>query len=208
MSQRNSGYERLENDLYPTPFWATMALLPHLGSRSLRIWEPCAGKGNITVVLQDYHYMTSTDKHTYDGSFCPVHRGLDFLDDASDLAADDLSAKPFNAIVTNPPFDNVEAFLKRALELTKPRKGLVAMLLKIDFDSGDSRHHLFRDNPAWDCKVVLTKRITWVHTPGKDSKPSQNNAWFIWNWAREEGPPKIVYSDGRYFNNERLAAAE
>jgi hypothetical protein len=30
MSQRESGYERKERDLYETPEWVTEALLPHL----------------------------------------------------------------------------------------------------------------------------------------------------------------------------------
>jgi hypothetical protein len=30
MSQRDSGYERKERDLYETPAWVTEALLPHL----------------------------------------------------------------------------------------------------------------------------------------------------------------------------------
>ena len=30
MSQRESGYERIDRDLYETPEWVTEALLPHL----------------------------------------------------------------------------------------------------------------------------------------------------------------------------------
>ena len=42
MSQRESGYERIERDCYETPEWVTRALLPHLGNIK-SVWEPAAG---------------------------------------------------------------------------------------------------------------------------------------------------------------------
>ena len=45
MSQRDSGYERKERDLYETPEWVTEALLPHLPTIGEVVWEPACGGG-------------------------------------------------------------------------------------------------------------------------------------------------------------------
>lgn len=42
MSQRDSGYERKERDLYETPEWVTLALVPHLRRAINSVWEPAA----------------------------------------------------------------------------------------------------------------------------------------------------------------------
>ena len=53
MSQRDSGYERQERDLYETPAWVTEALLPHL-PECRTIWEPAAGSGKMSRVLEGF----------------------------------------------------------------------------------------------------------------------------------------------------------
>ena len=55
----------------------------------------------------------------------------------------------------------------------RPR-GLVAMLLRTDFDHAASRLHLFSKCPAFTRKVVLTKRIVWFDGP--KAAPSFNHA--------------------------------
>jgi hypothetical protein len=69
-------------------------------------------------------------------------------------------------------------------------QGIVAMLLRTDFDHAKTRQHLFAKHAAFAKKVVLTKRIRWF----EDSKgaPSFNHAWFIWDW-RHSGPPTLAY---------------
>ena len=85
MSQRESGYERKERDGYETPAWVTRALLPHLPA-CRTIWEPAAGSGKMSRVLEDFAgTVISSD----------IANGQDFL-----------SAQGFDgdAIVTNPPY--------------------------------------------------------------------------------------------------------
>jgi hypothetical protein len=46
VSQRESGYERKERDLYETPAWVTLALIRHLPGRlrpGMNVYEPAAG---------------------------------------------------------------------------------------------------------------------------------------------------------------------
>jgi methylase of polypeptide subunit release factors len=173
VSQRDSGYERKERDLYETPEWVTRALFPHLRSLS-RVWEPACGSGKMVDALADHggYRVYGTD----------IATGTDFL---SCWANEDDS----DAIITNPPYDSAPEFIAHALWLMRPTR-VVAMLLRTDFDHAKTRSSLFAEHPAFAKKVVLTKRIRWF----EDSKgsPSFNHAWFIWDW-KHEGPPTLAY---------------
>ncbi len=177
MSQRESGYERKERDLYETPEWVTEALIPHLPREPVHIWEPAQGSGKMVRPLQSVAMVTGSD----------IETGTDFMKTG-------VRAAMIDAIVTNPPYELGTEFCEHALSLMESRGGMVAMLMRTDFDHAKSRSHLFRDCPAFAKKVVLTKRIVWFEPePGSKGKsPSFNHAWFIWNW-RHEGPPTIGY---------------
>jgi hypothetical protein len=82
-------------------------------------------------------------------------------------------------------------FIERALEFTRPNKGAVAMLLKVDFDSGKTRRHVFAECPAFVGKVVLTERIVWFEPA--IAQPSENHAWALWSW-KHIGRPTISYA--------------
>jgi len=176
MSQRESGYERKERDLYETPEWVTEALLPHLPDRGLEIWEPACASGKMVRVLGRRHRVIATDI-----SDTP---SIDFL------TVEDAPYGPHDAIVTNPPYEWAEEFIQRALQLSFPKRGLVAMLLRTDYDHAKTRSYLFGGSYAFAKKIVLTKRIKWF----EDSKgqPSFNHAWFVWDHAHT-GPPTLAY---------------
>jgi hypothetical protein len=152
-----------------TPAWCTRALLPHLPRSPKVIWEPAAGNGAIVNALQ----AIGTD----------ISAGDDFL-----LR----SALPpgVDAVVTNPPFRLATQFIRHALKLMESPRGMVSMLLRIDFDSAKSRADIF-DHPAFAKKVVLRDRIRWFE--GSTGAPSFNHCWQIWDW-QHEGPPTIAYA--------------
>ncbi len=177
MSQRNSGYERIARDEYSTPAWVTEALRCHLPRQPKLIWEPAAGNGKMTRVLSTWGGgVVSSDiephplVYTADFLTCSPHDGVD-------------------AIITNPPYKLATEFVQRALG-NMSSHGIVAMLLRTDFDHAKTRQHLFSKHPAFAKKVVLTKRIKWF----EDSKgsPSFNHCWMIWDW-RNSGPPTLAY---------------
>jgi hypothetical protein len=179
MSQRDSGYARKANDFYATPSWVTKALVPFIPKRINRVWECACGDGQMVKPLKESGFdVIPTD---IDNS------GWDFL-------AMPAWANPFDAIITNPPFDLATQFIEQALRFTEPNAGFVAMLLRTDFDHAKSRTHLFRDSPVFSCKVALLKRIVWfVEDDGKPkASPSFNHAWYVWDW-KHEGPPTIAY---------------
>lgn len=180
MSQRESGYERKERDLYETPEWVTAAVLPHLPPPPLGIWEPACGSGKMASVLSEHGDVLGTDiEQGHDFLFCipsPFHR-------------------PINAIITNPPYVQAQLFIEKALAVMEPIKGLVAMLLRTDFDHAKTRQHLFSRHQAFAKKLVLTKRIRWFEE--SKGQPSFNHAWFIWDW-RHSGPPVLAYGPDDY----------
>jgi hypothetical protein len=186
MSQRESGYARKERDLYETPEWVTEALLPHLDRwRKTAAWEPACGSGKMARVLRR-QFETVWEWDIEPGGNMNALQA-DFLD--FEEAPDG-----YDAIITNPPYELATEFCERALALTERDGGMVAMLLRTDFDHAKTRSYLFRDCPAFAKKLVLMKRIAWfVEANGKPkASPSFNHAWYIWDW-KHEGPPTIGY---------------
>jgi hypothetical protein len=179
MSQRESGYERKERDLYETPEWVTEALIPHLPlpSARLAVWEPACGSGKMRDALMKSFDVMASD----------IALGTDFL-------LEQRPPWPVDWIITNPPYELATEFCEHALRLMEPVGGLVAMLLRTDFDHAKSRAYLFRDCPAFSKKLVLMKRIAWfVEENGKPkASPSFNHAWYIWDW-KHEGAPTLAY---------------
>jgi len=183
MSQRDSGYARKERDLYETPEWVTEALIPHLPRRpDGLVWEPACGSGKMGDVLE--RWFSSVVRSDIEPQRNSVE--LNFLEAGLWRGA--------GAIITNPPYELATEFCEHALKLMEPVGGLVAMLLRTDFDHAKSRAHLFRDCPAFAKKLVLTKRIVWFEPePGaKGKSPSFNHSWWIWDW-QHKGPPTIAY---------------
>jgi hypothetical protein len=177
MSQRISGYRRQTNDHYPTPPWVAQVVAGYLRKHCLHIWAPADGEASPlvqTLAAEGFSVIASDD---------------DFL------LKNSVPDARVTAIITNPPWGPSGklacAFIKHAIELAP----VVAMLLKIDFDSAKTRTHLFRDCQAFAGKIVLLDRIVWFERAGACG-PSENHAWFVWN-ARHRGPPTIFYARRR-----------
>ncbi len=174
MSQRDSGYERKERDLYETPEWVTDCIVDYIDPDS-HVWEPACGSGKMVRALN----KRWTDVYGSD-----IETGHDFL------KCNCMPSPHTTVIVTNPPYVFAREFIEHALRLTKPVEGVVAMLLRTDFDHAKTRQHLFGECDQFHLKVVLTKRIKWF----EDSKgqPSFNHAWFVWDW-QNVGVPELAY---------------
>jgi hypothetical protein len=169
-------YVRHAADHYPTPAWVTEALIPHL-RRHVAIddcvWECACGTGAMAVVLrQHFEQVICTDCKDYG---YPDTRLLDFF--AHQTAF-------HGAIVTNPPYgDQAEQFIRHALHLTKPA-GVVAMLLRHEYDCARERVDLF-NQPPFARQIVLTSRPRWIE--GTTGAPRHNFSWFIFDhkWTAE-----------------------
>jgi hypothetical protein len=166
MSQRHSSYVRVPGEKYYSPTWVPGCVAPHIPPGAV-VFDPACGEGAIVKALSD----------------CFVAHGKD-LDQGFDFLQDDARHE---AIVCNPPFNLARQFIEHSLA----HADFVAMLLRIDYDSAATRQHLFRDNPRFSKKVVLTKRIVWFERPG--AAPSFNHCWMIWD-SGHQGAPTLAYA--------------
>lgn len=175
MSQRWSEYARRPFDEYNTPTWATKAVVPFIPKDSY-ILEPACGSGKMAEALREEGFkVDATDIQDGNEDFLKLE-----------------DARNYDAIITNPPYNLAAQFVEHALKLTEPTSGVVAMLLRTDFDHAKTRRRLFADHRAFSTKLILTKRIVWFERPG--AAPSFNHAWFIWDWFKyEHEQPTIAW---------------
>lgn len=190
MAQRDSGYERKPRDAYMTPAWVTDLLAAWLeahvfadraDARFVHIWEPAAGTGQMVDRLRHAGFrVTASD--------IAPHPGLDAEFDFLSLRNPPVDLGTVDAIVTNPPYNHAEEFVRDALQ-RMTSTGVVAMLLPLAWDTAKTRRDLFADCPQFRAQLVLTSRIKWFDLPPEPGKrkqgPSENHAWFVWdhNWC-------------------------
>lgn len=189
-----SGYERIANDLYSTPVWVTEVLC-HMITLPSVVWEPACGTGQMSAVLEEHTSVVSTDLHTYNYG----GDGINFL-------TTDVWPVGCGAIVTNPPYSDgkAEKFVRRALEIAIPRKAMVAMLLRHEWDCAAERGDLF-DRRDFAAKITLRKRPRWID--GTTESPRFNFAWFIWK-PDHRGVPAALYCHPDDLPKQMLKAAE
>jgi hypothetical protein len=173
MGKHETNYAKIERDFYPTPSWATRALLAHIDIHGLDIWEPACGDGRMSKVLW------AAGARVYSSDI--VDRGYTGLDALRDYTMS--LPVPVAGTITNPPFGPrgklAEAFIRTGLRHLD--RSFLALLLPCDFDSAKTRAPLFCDCPQFAGKVILTKRCKWFEDPSKPKKsPKENSAWFLW----------------------------
>lgn len=176
-------YKRVDDDAYFTPAWCTEALLSRwipVGT----VWEPAAGNGAMVDVLNKAGLdVIASDIHEY------VDLRCDLVISRHDFLTVDPPSGLFS-IVTNPPYQLAEEFIRRALKLTKPRRGSVAMLLRHEFDCAKTRRDLF-DAENFAREIVLTKRPRWFSETA--TSPRNNFSWFVWD-GMHRGPAILEYA--------------
>lgn len=181
-----SGYDRLENDKYFTiETWVTQALHDTIDIPEGSIWEPACGAGHMSnVLLRNGHDVYCSD--IVDHGFGVTEEVIDFL------STDASSYNDKFHIITNPPYEKkeCEAFVRHALKHIRHTGGLMAMLLRNEWDSASTRNDLFGHCPEFFMKLVLTKRPRWFEKTEESSSPRHNYSWFIWR-GDHSGPASI-----------------
>lgn len=194
MSQKPSGYERLDGDRYFTPAWVTHALL-NVEHFVGGVIDPCAGGWDMV------HAISTSDHglQAYGFDILPpppalTHRPMFYTQDFLAWQGTAIHGEGWRNFALNPPYGTqgrlAVKFIEHALQLAGPRRGKVAALLRVDFDSAGGRAMIFRDHPAFAAKYALNKRIHWANLPlkydqhGRLIGPTENHAWFVWDWAR------------------------
>lgn len=151
--------DRAATDFYPTPAPVTQALLNHLMlPKMLTIWEPACGEGHMVKVLRANGYVVRDSD---------IQTGTDFLE---------VEDCPESFIITNPPFNQAEAFIRHANKLN-PECGF-AFLLKSQYWHSASRLKLFREiQPQF--VLPLTWRPDFLFG-AKSGSPTMEVLWTVW----------------------------
>lgn len=160
-------------DFYPTPAWATRALLAVETIRG-SVHEPCCGNGAMaSVLLENGIVVEASDlfDHGYGRS------GLD----ARTMPG------PVENIVTNPPYNIAEDLLLRFHEICERK---IAMLLRLSFLESKRRYPLFVNKPPsrvhiFSERLSMSAAGTVVKGGGTISY-----GWFIWERGYN-GPPSL-----------------
>lgn len=212
-SHGESGHARSANDAYFTEPWVTRSLLAAVDFSAYRtsrrlsvIWEPSCGAGHMAREIE----ATVVSSDIADWGY--GYSGVDFLDNDALARLLGGPARAVDAIVTNPPFDQAVKFALRALALTKPSRGKVALLQRHEWDAAAERRELFEQRP-FAAKWILPRRPHWIIPPadvppspeaaaraaipvnpktGKPDSPRFPYAWYLWDWAHS-GPPVLRY---------------
>lgn len=152
-------------DFFPTPRWATHALVDN-EAFSGDIWESACGDGSMSKVLEtNGNRVISSD--LYDRGYGEA--GVDFLH----------TNRRATNIITNPPYNAAEGFVKSGLNAANKK---FALLLRLAFLEGINRQKtIFTINPpsrVW----VFSERITF-YPAGAVKKGSGTTAyaWFVWD---------------------------
>jgi hypothetical protein len=152
-------------DFFPTPPWATFALIEKEHFEG-EIWECACGDGAMSLVLE-HASKNVVSSDLYDRGFGEI--GYDFV----------TTDRTFDNIVTNPPYNSAEGFVRSGLKHARRK---FALLLRLAFLEGANRHRtIFAKVPpsrVW----VFSERITF-YPRGAVQKGSGTTAygWVVWD---------------------------
>lgn len=170
MAQRHESKD--SPDDFPTPPWATRALLSHIvdGSAQGRCscLEPTCGRGYMARPLSEYFgRVDAFDAHSY--GFGGVR---DFLTHPYEAMSHDW-------VITNPPFRLAEQFVERALRVA--RVGVAILARTVFLESIGRYDRIYSVNPPTTF-AQFSERVPMVR--GRvDPKASTATgyAWFVWD---------------------------
>jgi hypothetical protein len=180
MAQRVEPKESLDD--FPTPPWATRALMEHVlsdSTRNMSCFEPACGQGHMAKVLSEYfRRVDASDIADYG-----FGRTADFL-------ATHKTVGQYDWIITNPPFNLAEKFVNLSLDVVT--QGVAILVRTVFIESVGRYERLFRERPpAFFAQFV--ERVPMVK--GRlDPKASTATgySWLVWA-KNHRGAPRLVW---------------
>lgn len=178
-------HKRKKSDFYPTPLAGTAAIIPILVQLGVlpgaTIGEPACGNGAMARILKrdgGYKVIASDLRHTGYGL-----GGVDYLKPDEDsgwtIAAEQ---GLLDAIVSNPPFDVAEAFIRKAVG----QAPLVAMLLKSNYWNTERGLKFYDQGFGPTGRYDVTWRLAFLEEE-RGKAPLMDCSWFVWR----RGDPMI-----------------
>jgi type I restriction-modification system DNA methylase subunit len=156
-------------DDFPTPPWATRALLEHVVASktslgSMTCLEPACGRGHMSVALAEYFgEVVSHDVFAY--GFGGV---ANFLKSQH-------AAQSFDWVITNPPFKLGEEFIKRSLKIA--RHGVAVLARTVFIESVGRYERLFKQDPP-SAFAQFVERVPMVK--GRIDKSASTATGYGW----------------------------
>jgi hypothetical protein len=169
MAQRVEAKDSLDD--FPTPPWATRALLGHVIGpgepiASQSAWEPACGRGHMSKVLwEKFKDVRSSDVHPY---------GYGTVEDYLSPSV----VAPIDWVITNPPFKLAEEFALKGIATA--RRGVALLVRTVFIESVGRYERLFKPHPP-AFVAQFTERVPMVK--GRlDAKASTATGycWIVW----------------------------
>lgn len=179
MQQRTEARDALDD--FPTPPWATRALLERLGSLdTLTCREPAANRGHMVRPLREFFAsVEAADVHDYGAGF-PVRDYLGWE-----------PAAVVDWTVTNPPFRLAEQFIAHALNTS--RRG-VAVIVRSAFLEGAGRHdRLFSQMPPTHVLQFAERVVMHKGRLAPEGSTATAYCWVVWRKGWPEGLTKLEW---------------
>jgi hypothetical protein len=171
-------------DDFPTPPWATRALLEHIiapeEDLSLQTClEPACGAGHMAKVLHEYF----SEVHCSDAYYYGYGEVRDYLTYPYETNAVDW-------VITNPPFRLAEEFVLRSLQVA--RKGVAILARTVFLESVGRYNRIFKDCPP-AVFAQFVERVPMVR--GRldgNASTATGYAWLVWEKGNVE-PPRLMW---------------
>ena len=154
---------RQENDFYPTPPDVTLALMSVFKPYFIHAWEPCAGNGAMSDVIE----RSGREVHSSD---LVSRRGDIVKQDFFDARC---MPPGTDCIITNPPFAPAERFIRHAFDVVGCQR--MALLLKSTFYHAKGRMPLFQ---KFRPSSILP--LTWRPDFMGLGRPTMECMWVVW----------------------------
>lgn len=181
-------------DFFPTPPWATRALIAHAlpalaapgEIAAATAWDPACGAGHMARPLAEaFGFVHASDVHDYSPVWPGQHAVKDFLIEWDRPRG--LAAHPPEWIVANPPFRLGAQFIERALD--EALVG-VAMLVRTAFLEGAARWRAIYAPRPPALLAQFVERVAMVkgrYDP--DASTATSYYWLVWKRGAPRLPP-------------------
>ena len=182
MAQRSEPRTSLDN--FPTPPWATRALLEqilnHYPLSRQSCLEPACGAGHMSKVLQEYFSrVISSDVYPYG------------FGEKSDFLSSEARAEKTDWIITNPPFRQAEKFILKGLR--EAGCGVAVLTRTVFLESIGRYENLFHKKPP-SIVAQFCERVPMVK--GRlDSKATTATgySWIIWETKEQKSTTQLKW---------------
>jgi len=171
--------DKVQEDFYVTPKWATEALLKvHYIPIDRTILEPCCGDGAISKVLEEHGCsVVSSDI---------VNRGY-----GNTISVYDYKVS-HGVVITNPPYNDMNRMFPVLYNLADLE---LCLLLRLAFLEGQERYNKIFGFNAPSKIYVFSERLSMYKNGDRGNRASGTTAyaWFIWNKSVRSNSSQLMW---------------